>query len=376
MESKRINVAVTGGTGFFGHNLIIALLKDTRVGNIHLYSRNGFPELTKNEPILKDERIKHFEGGDIGYYSDNKECNNGDACDICEANPIRRCFKGCQVVFHLAGDTSWWSERREAQVRTNINGTAAAYRAARGVGTVKLFIHTSTVDVMGPTPSPNQCRRLLHEEPYGYRGMGYWYANTKREAEFELELIHDKKDDIHLHIIRPCSLIGPWDVTRQYGRLFKEIQGGIAAIPRGSADFCHVNKAVNRYIEVAFGEDEDEKNKRNDIRVTTIGGMHLSYKELFQIMSRYNKGDNRGRVPWIISYFTPPVVPMFLLVLYAWFCELISNWITHRHPELNPGMARYMSTDAYYIDTDGIGENNVIEAVEESYKWYDKRGLL
>ena len=55
---------------------------------------------------------------------------------------------GVDVVYHMAGDISWWRRNAERQRRTNVDGTRAVVEAALRRH-AKRFIHTSSIAAFG-----------------------------------------------------------------------------------------------------------------------------------------------------------------------------------------------------------------------------------
>jgi hypothetical protein len=78
------------------------------------------------------------------------------------------------------------------------------------------------------------------------------------------------------------------------------------------------------------------------------------------------------------------VMPETLLVLYGWGCELYSNLVSGKQPEVNPGMARYLSQYAWYLSHRAEKDLKYAhqsggrwkEAIAESLDWYRRRGRV
>jgi len=401
-----VNVLVTGGTGFFGHNLILALLAHSSVNMIHVYARR--PPPTENllsrwdalggslmghpvEPTSENERVLQSAGPNAVFANDRVRVFRGHITDRVR---LKEAMAGCHIVFHACGDTRWWNAINSEQYATNVEGTKVAFEVAESCPSVKRFIYTSTVDVMGHddcprdvmgypdngSRHPNTTGVLDETHPrsrYSYTGFGYHYADTKRQAEEYLL----STGSCMLTIIRPGSMLGPWDVSDQYGRLFAELkQHSLAGIPSGGTSFCHVQDVARAHIKAAFRPVSLQSSKNPPIYI--CAGENVTYRQLFYAMRAMLKDyhdDNSATIG--VCCGGCERIPRWLLVVYAWCCERHSNLWSGEEPELNPGMARYMSCHAYYSSAKAERDlgyppqaQRWLAAIVESYEWYRVRG--
>jgi nucleoside-diphosphate-sugar epimerase len=330
-------VLVTGGTGFLGHNLVKALRDEFPDIKINVLSRN------------KLETIPSFYGNASFHYA-----------DITNTEALEKAMEGCNVVFHACGDTRWWDMIEDEQVRTNILGSIAVCDAAKASPTVHTLVHTSTVDVLGhsDTCAIDDIEILTKDTPYSYKGWEYAYADSKRAAE--LAVSEYAGNDLKIRIIRPGSMIGPWDVTNQYGRVFEELRSGsMFGYPPGATSWCDVRAVAKAHIKAAQLEGDD-------LQVFNCAGVNAGYAHVFDLMGKH-------------VTTTPPThfIPGPILVAYGWLCELYSTWWSYKHPEINPGMARYMSIYAFYksdraIETLEYEPGTLEDMIQAAYEWYDK----
>ncbi len=427
---EAVNVVVTGGTGFFGHNLVRALLEDPRVALVHVVARNPPPtegklsswrtaqaSLAKGElePSREDERVLQSSEPNAVFDNPRVRFFRGD---INNESLLREAAEDCYAMFHACGDTRWWNAKNAEQRITNVDGTRTALKVARAVG-IKQFVYTSTVDVMGhydpaidvykdvpaaaagkegvldetyPGPphkyyvTANEIYQSTIPQHYSYAGFGYNYADTKRDAE---RFVLDEADgyraggdtSLRITVIRPGSMLGPWDVTDQYGRLFGELKShSLAGIPCGGTSICHVEDVAHAHITAAFAPSLAHS-------VYICAGANVSYEQLFLVMrgmleAYHDTHTNLATPIGGVCGGHMQIIPRSLLVVYAWLCEQHSNWWSGCEPELNPGMARYMSCHAYYSSERAERELNYptqtprrwLEAIAESYHWYRVRG--
>lgn len=382
MILNKVNVLVTGGTGFFGHNLVLELLKDTRVGDIHIVSRN---------PPVKDTKSPFYDPehkGRFHFFHGNIE----------DKELLQRAMKGCEIVFHACGDTRWWNAINAEQYRTNVVGTInVVNRCLEPESTVKRLVYTSTVDVLGHQRNGEDAliidETMDYADPhdqYSFRDFGYNYGDTKRLADSLCRMMcnsrinDDSAIDFRLCVIRAGSMIGPWDVTNQYGRLFKELkEQKVAGIPSGGASVCHVADVAKLHVTMAFSTNELIDKQP----VVIAAGSNVSYKELFHDMrSQFSKATLAKMPKTIGGCCGYEVIPGPLLTLYGWFCEQYSNYWSHQEPEINPGMARYMSCRCQYYGLAAVKHygypsdkeevDRYFKALKHSYDWYAERGKI
>jgi nucleoside-diphosphate-sugar epimerase len=385
------SVLVTGGTGFFGHNLVAELIRDDRVARIHVYARNepptehvlsayldnGWQSSAKMtaEPCEKEDRVlqSHYPNAIFSHAKVSFHKGN-----ITDKVALKAAMEGCDVVFHACGDTRWWNAIENEQHETNVTGTINALELALATPSVRRFVYTSTVDVMGTGHG-----QLLYESQQGIP-FDYHYAVSKEKADSYVcnRAFKGIPHGFRITVIRPGSMIGPWDVTDQYGRLFGELKwGSLLGVPCGGTSVCHVQDVARAHITAAFAPSLE-------YTVYVCAGMNLTYHRLFRVMRSYLKdyaGGTISKTSRIGPCCVPcEVMPENVLVFYGWLCELYSNMVSGKEPEVNPGMARYLSQHAYFIshraekdlDYPEQSSQRWLDAIKDSYDWYRVRGRI
>lgn len=152
LKGKRMQVFVTGGSGFVGRNLIAALC--ARGDHVKALARSSAAEQAVRTAGADPVR------GDLG-----------DSPVIVEA------MRGCDVVFHAAATVKLWGDYNEF-FQTNVTGTENVLRAAQEAG-VPRFVHVSTEAVLaGGEPIVN----VDEMASYPARPTGL-YSLTKGIAE-------------------------------------------------------------------------------------------------------------------------------------------------------------------------------------------------
>ncbi|MBN2157449.1 MAG: SDR family oxidoreductase [Candidatus Lokiarchaeota archaeon] len=328
-----MKILVTGGNGFLGTNIVHALLE-----NIAGYDVRAFGLPNHPTKYIQNDRVEIVFG------------------NVLNPSDVDRAVKGVEYVIHSAGDTSFWQKNFKIQRQVNTEGVRNVMESALKHG-VKKVIHTSTIDTIGINPGG------LTDETWNeftYQGTGNVYAESKRKGEQIALSYVDKGLDVV--VLNPGSMIGPYDHTLQYGRLFGELKyGKVPGIPSGGVSWAHVGEVAKAHVSAL-------KNGRKGERYI-CAGENVSYKEVFTEIAK------------IVGSKPPKIVfPKWILVLYGGFCEFISLF-TKKPPEINPGHARYMSMFPRMNSSKAQKELGyriipVHQMIEDAYRWYVENGFL
>lgn len=322
---------VTGAGGFLGTNLVRELVKNN-------YKVRVLKRPSSNFKYIEDLDVEYAEG------------------DITNLDSLLEATRGVDYVFNVAGDTAFWKRRNRRQRQTNVDGAVNVAEACLR-NKVKRLVHTGTMDAIGYNPDGVADESW---ESYNIAGTGNHYVDTKREGEQRVLEYVDKGLDVV--VVLPGSLVGPYDFTLQFGRVFFDLRDGkIPFFPTGGVSFGHVGECARGHVAAA------EKGKKGERYI--LGGVNATYRELFTLMG----GKIGAKVPKMDA-------PEWVFVLYGWLMENLS-YITNQPPDMNPGMARFMSIKAYYDSGKAIKELGykvpTLQAmVDDAYDWYQKEGFF
>lgn len=322
---------VTGATGFLGTNLVHELVKI------------GWDIRTIVRP---DSNTKHIKSLPI-------EIVYGD---ITKQQDLENAVLGCDIVFNVAGDTSFWKRHFERQRQINVEGPSMLAEACLK-HKVKRLVHTSTVDVLGYNPTGVADEKWTD---YNFHNTAYNYADTKREGEIRVLKYNSK--GLEVVVVYPGSMIGPYDFTLQYGRLFFDLRDGkVPGCPAGGASFGHVTEVAKAHITAAIQGVPGEGY--------ICSGVNITYKELFDLIAaKFGK-----KAPNFI-------MKTWMLVTYGYAMQTLSVF-TGKAPEIDPGNARYMSVNAWYDSSKAVKELNyhiipVTQMIDDAYNWYKENGYF
>ena len=322
---------VTGASGFLGTNLVHELVKQGWQVRASGRSENKY---------IADLPIEYV------------------CADITKPDDVDRIVEGCEFVFHVAGDTSFWNKQFELQRKINIDGSINIAEACLKHG-VKRLICTSTIDVFGYDPNGASVDET--SKNYNFGNMGYNYGDSKYEADQRLKKYNS--DQLEVVTVYPGFMVGPYDFTLQIGRVFFELaEGKLPGYPSGGGSFCHVSEVAKAHIAAAT------KGKAGEGYI--CAGMphsNLYYHDMFKRMAEAIN----AKAPKLI-------IPRWVLVAYGYGCEFISRF-TNKAPEMNPGQARYLSCPQFTSSAKAIAEldykvPDVETCIQDTLSWYREQG--
>jgi NAD dependent epimerase/dehydratase len=239
-------VLVTGADGFIGSHLTETLIErgyDVRAFTFY-NSFNTWGWLD----FLPDEIKKEI------------EIHPGD---IRDPNGVRNAMNGIESVFHLAAliaiPFSYHSP--DSYVDTNIKGTLNVLQAARGLGTDKVLI-TSTSEVYG------SAKYVPIDESHPFQGQSP-YSATKIGADRLAESFY-RSFSLPVSIVRPFNTYGPRQSARAViPSIISQLLTGTKEIRLGSLaptrDFNYVKDTVNGFIEI----EKSEKTIGEEINIAS-----------------------------------------------------------------------------------------------------------
>jgi nucleoside-diphosphate-sugar epimerase len=328
---KMADILVTGATGFLGTNITLQLVDQG-------YHVRAFGLPNSETKYIQSPKV------DIVYG------------DITQFQSINQAMKNIDLVIHVAGDTSWWKKTVDRQYRINVDGVRNVMQAAVE-NHVKKVVHTSTATTFGYNPNG-----LTNEtwDNFNIGNLNYHYAISKREGEkIALDFAKNK---LNVSVINPGGIIGPFDYTLQFGRLFLNIRDrNLQGIPCGGTSWAHVAEVAKAHISAL------DKGRTGERYI--CAGINASYQEVFQEIAASMK-------------VTPPtkILTARSALFFGYVAEFLSNF-TKKPPQLNPGRARWMSLFPKYDSSKAIKELGykivpIRKMIEDARDWYHDQHFL
>lgn len=275
-------VLVTGGTGFIGQHLVLALAAGGRQVRV----------LDIRPPTCAVPKVEYIAGS------------------VLDPNLVDEALRDVAEVYHLAGLPGMWIPHKADFYAVNCHGTEVVITAARKRGIAR-FLHCSTESILF-RPSPSQDAASEHSllPPQEMPGL---YTRSKMLAEqFAAQAA---ASGFPLVIGTPTMPIGPHDhnLTPPTAMLRHFLSGRVQLY----LDFI-VNLVDVR--DVATGLVLAMEHGRVGHRYI-LGGESISLKKILQLMAAIS-----GR-----RYISIPV-PGRVAEMAAAMLEFISDHVTHRPP--------------------------------------------
>ncbi|PYT15749.1 MAG: hypothetical protein DMF51_06185 [Acidobacteria bacterium] len=129
------------------------------------------------------------------------------AGDVLDQGSIERALAGCDALVHMAAFVKMWARDRRAFDRVNVEGFAAALRAAEKSG-VRRVLYTSTIGALGPT-GPQPLDETHERAEFDFRTD---YERSKWVAE--RVAVERARGGAPLVIVYPGVVYGPGAATQ------------------------------------------------------------------------------------------------------------------------------------------------------------------
>lgn len=320
---------VTGGTGFLGRNLIEQLLK-------------------QQWAVVAIHRVEPPPAHLIHDAVTPVPADVLDAGAMADAMP-----EAVDAVFHVAGNTSFWSRDNAVQYRVNVEGTRNVLAAAVRRG-ARRFIHTSTWNVYGfwqPVIS-EESPQLGMRSPVNY-------DRTKAQAEQEVHAAVDRGLDAV--IINPSHIIGRYD-SANWARMVRMVaEHRLRGVPPGAGSFCHAEQVALAHI-AAVDRGRTGKNY-------LLGGTDATFLEVVTAIGKITG----SRVP--------------ARALPALAVKLVGRWqamvaaVTGKPPEISPEGAMMVSATPRIVSERAQRELGyrpvpMETMLEDCWRWLLAEGLV
>lgn len=332
MTASATTVLVTGGSGFVGGNLAIALAG--RGFRVRAFYRKG-----DDTRLLNDAPVERIEG------------------DICDQNLLEEAASGCDAVFHTAGNVSFRKADRDVQYRVNVEGTRTVLRACRRAG-VRRLVHTSTINTLG---IPKRGGSPAGENtPFDWAESAFTYAHTKKIAE---DIAMSANGPLlEVVVVNPGTVFGPGDLNVNAGSYILAIaKAPVLFYPEGGTNCVHIDVVVAGHI-AAY-----EKGRPGHRYI--LGGENLTYREMFSTIA----GLLGKPAPWLR-------LPTSLSVISAGLIETFSPKLSEK-TRISSSAARAGRINFFYSSDKARQELGLEHipfrlAVEDAVAWYRKEGFL
>ena len=321
---------VTGATGFVGSQVAAALVR--RGDQVRVLCR-------KNSSALA------LDGLDVEFAYG----------DILEPASVAAAVDGCDLVFHVAGLSSYWRARAADVYRVNVEGTRIVMDACLAARTPRVT-HTSSVAAIG-------VRRdglpAAEDQPFDAREERFAYAHSKHLAE--REVLRAVRAGLPAVIVNPAAVIGPGDHNLISGAMIVEMaRHPLPAAPPGGVCMADVDAVTQGHLAAAARGRVGERY--------ILGGENLTYAQITKIIAEVvGRRVPKWRIPpWII----PPAAAAL---------DVVNRFV--RQPIASGDQLRLSAHNAFFDSSKAVAELGYQilpfrNAAERAYRWYIDHGYL
>ncbi len=325
------NVLVTGGTGFIGSNLALALLKE----GCHV-------------------RILRRANSDLRAIgtADVEHCI-GDVRDI---ESIRRALKGCDTIFHTAALISYWRKERPAMMDVNVAGTCNMVTACIEAG-VEKFVHTSSVAAIG---FRTDGKPADEDNIFNWDAYDVGYRISKHLAE--REVLRGIKLGLPAVIVNPSVVIGPRDIHVHGGQIIRDVaRKRVFYYTQGTINVAYADDIVRGHLQAARQGRVGERY--------ILGGENLTLREVF-----YTTATLTGGIKPLFNLPTAAAQTLAATVETIGNVLNIKPWVT-RELLAGIGLQTFFTSEKAQRDL-GYSMTPFREAVRKTHAWYRENGFL
>jgi dihydroflavonol-4-reductase len=219
---------VTGGTGFLGRHLLLALRRAAPSARILVLARDrrAWEAQDWTGPLGAVEVVEGALFPTDGWRDDPR-------------------LAGVRGIFHLAAVVNHSREGREETMRTNVEGTTSMVRVAAHLGARLLFASTSGIVSCSPRPGEG----AFEDGDFREEVVGAWpYYASKIAAEREARALAATLG-VELLVARPPVLLGPGDHRfRSTTNVLRVLRGRLPFILRGGMHFADVRDVAEGMV--------------------------------------------------------------------------------------------------------------------------------
>jgi len=330
---------VTGATGFIGASVARVLAERGR--SVRLLVRAS-----------SDRR--NLEGLDA-------ELRVGDLRDDAA---VASAIEGCDEVYHVAAEYSFWSRRRMTLYDSNVVGTRNVMEACLE-HEVERVVYTSTVGTIGlGTNAADHDADHDHDEdsPIADGQFCGEYKRSKLEAE-ALALSYVARG-LPVVVVNPSAPIGPWDrKPTPTGKIIVDfVLGRMPAYVDTGLNIIHVR-------DVALGHVLAAERGRIGERYI-LGNRNMSLAEILAMLGTLTgRPPPRVRIPYAVAYVA------------GLASTLLADHVTRRPPAIPLEAVRMARFNMFFSAAKarrelGLPQTPVVHAFEDALDWFGSHGYF
>jgi len=329
-----LKAMVTGASGFVGANVARTLVERGR--SVRVFVRGS-------------SHRGNLEGLDA-------EVVEGDLRD---AESVARAVRGCDEVYHVAAEYTFWSNDSASMYQSNVQGTKHVMDACLqgGVGRV---VYTSTVGTIGLASVDGDAMGARDEQtPLAEGQLSGHYKRSKFDAE-KVVLDYAVRG-LPVVVVNPSAPVGPWDrKPTPTGQILVDFMlGKMPAFVDTGLNIVHVRDVAEGHVLAA------EKGRVGERYI--LGHENMSLARILETLGRLTgKRAPTMRIPYGVAYAA------------GWLSTRLADLVTHRPPAIpleSVKMAkRYMFfSSAKAVSELGMPQTPPERAFADALDWFAHR---
>lgn len=324
---------VLGATGFIGSHVVRALLKEGI--DVRILRRSKSP-LKALEGLKMEETIG----------------------DLSNVKSLKKAFKGCGALFHVAGYYPLVSWDGDKQKELAFRQMQNVIEAVSETSSLERVVYTSSMSTIGKAK-----RGLAHEDtPYDtHRFKGLYY---EIKYELEMQIFEAVAHGLPFVIVNPTGVFGDYDVKPTSGNL-------VVQIAKGRLPFIF-------------------DAKMNAVDVRDAASAHVAAMKKGKVGERYILGGHNTTL-WAVSHLIArlagarPPMARLPLVLGRWASfasECASHYLFHQDRTLVPRVGIDFLQYGMHYDTRkaqrklGLKATPLQQTFERALGWFKKEGYV
>jgi dihydroflavonol-4-reductase len=332
LPSERSKTLVTGGTGFVGRAVVVALLAQGRP--VRVLARNP------KHPALAGLPVEVAPG------------------DLRDRVSLELALEGCSQLFHVAADYRLWVPDPEEMYAVNVEGTRNLLAAAQAQG-VSRVVYTSTVGALG---NPGDGTPGREDTPVRLQDMVGHYKRSKFLAE--AVALEFAAGGLPLTVVNPSTPMGPWDWRpTPTGQIIVDfLQGRMPAYLETGLNMIHVDDVARGHLLAEARGQVGEKY--------ILGNANLSLSQILQMLAEIS-GRPAPRVK----------LPYWPVLALAYVDEFFTGRLRGKTPRM-PVTAIRMARKYMYFDNTkavkylGLTLTPVRQALTDAVEWFREYGYV
>lgn len=328
---------VTGATGFIGANVARVLLERGR--SVRVFARPG-----SDRSNLKGLDVEIAEG------------------DLRDAASTARAVDGCEEVYHVAAEYTFWSNDPEAVFESNVTGTRNVLEACLA-SKVRRVVYTSTVGTIGlGGDAPPEVPRDEESPPAKDQFTGSTYKRSKLEAELTALGFVDR--GLPLVCVNPSAPVGPWDrKPTPTGKILVDfMRGDMPAFLDTGLNIVHVRDVAEGHVLAA------EKGRVGERYI--LGNRNMSLAEILQSLARLSgRKAPKIRIPYGVAWLAGAA------------STAIADRVTRRPPRIALEAVKMARFHMYFSAAKAVRELGLPQtepdvAFADALAWFRERGYF